>query len=254
MKKTYLTLAVILGIMNTAFSQTTSTGIVSLGTSMSIKIDLDQTNSLVTYTMTGPESKWFAIGLDAQSMIANTDIVRFGTSVLDQHLLGFQPPVTDTKSDLAQISNTTTNGVRTIVATRPFDTGDTEDYQFVSKLDNLNIIWAVGSSASLSNKHANKGFKSLTFTGTLGTQDFATLGDIEVFPNPSKNGMFSVSKNNLVPISKIKIFDTTARLLKSMDASKTNQTNIDISGLSKGIYFMELSNETDKTVKKIVIE
>jgi hypothetical protein len=24
--------------------------------------------------------------------------------------------------------------------------------------------------------------------------------------------------------------------------------------LSKGIYFMELSNETDKTVKKIVIE
>jgi hypothetical protein len=249
----------LLGVISASFGQvSSSTGVVALGTAMTIKIDLDKTNSLVTYTITGPDTKWFAIGLNASSMDAGTDIIRFGTSLLDEHLSGFVPPVIDTKpSSLTQVSNTTATGVRTVVATRPFDTQDIDDYKFVSTLTNLNIIWAVGPSTTLNSKHASRSFTTLQFKATdvLGTEDFATLGAIEVFPNPSKSGVFSVSKNNLVTISKIKVFDNNAKLLKSVNTSKNNLTeNVDLSGMAKGIYFMEISNDNDKTVKKIIVE
>jgi hypothetical protein len=155
---------------------------------------------------------------------------------------------------LTPVSNTTANGIRTLKATRPFNTNDTQDYTFVSTLSNLNIIWAVGLGTDITQEHADRGISAVSFT-SLGIEDFAALGKIDVFPNPSKSGVFSVSKNNLVEISKIKIFDTTAKLLKSLDVAKNNQTeNIDLSGLAKGIYFMELSNDNDKTVKKIIVE
>jgi hypothetical protein len=253
MKKSYL-LAMIVGITTFTFAQTKSTGVVTLGT-MSLKIDMDQTNSLVTYTMSGPSTKWFSVGLNTTSMTTNTDCITFGTALLDQSLPGGHvAPVTDGTNNLTLLTNTVSGTVRTIVATRPFSTGDVKDFTFLSSLTSLNVIWAVGSSTNVANQHQTFGSKALTFTTILGIEDIAFQDKIAIYPNPS-DGIFTISKSNATTISKIKIFDASAKLLKEINPTPNDKENaINLSGFSKGIYFVEIANDESKAVKKIVVK
>jgi hypothetical protein len=258
MKKSYLLLA-LLAVMHSSFAQTKTSGVVSLNTgtnTMSIKIDLDQTNSLATITIVGPSTRWFSIGLNANSMSSNTDCITYSTILLDQSLPGgYNAATTDVTNNLTLVSNTVVGSSRSIVVTRPFNTGDSKDYIFNYNSNSLGIIWAYGQSNSTNTnvQHSNKGTKTVSFT-SLGTDDFKSIDDIIVYPNPS-SGIFTISKNRVIQISKIKIFDTNAKMLKEIDVEGFDTDNtIDVSELSKGIYFMEISNNEDKVVKKIIVE
>ncbi len=253
MKKTLLLLA-IFAITSITFAQQKETVVTTIG-SMTVKINLNQGNSLATFTITGPSDKWLAIGLDTSSMSVNKDIIMYGTSLLDRHFTTsvHDAPTTDLSNNLTLVSDTVLGTTRTLIITRPLNTGDAKDYIFDFSLSSLNIVWGVGPSTIITSKHASKGIKTLTFATTLGTEDFTTLDKISVFPNPS-NGVFSISKNNLTTINKIKVFDTNAKLLKEIATDSNFNNTIDISELSKGIYFMEISNDADQIVKKIIIE
>lgn len=252
MKKTFLLLA-ILATLNILVAQQKTTGTVVLGT-MSLKIDLDQTTSLATYTMRGPSTKWFSVGFGTTSMTPNTDCITYGTSLLDRHIVNsHSAPEDDVINNLTLVSNTVVASNRTVVATRPFNTADTDDFSFAFSLDNLNIIWAVGSSTNVSAQHATFGFTNLTFTPLLGLENFSTLTNLNVYPNPS-NGIFTVSKNSLNKISNIKIFDFNAKLITEVYPINNNQDIlVDLSKLAKGTYFMEVSNGKDKAVRKVII-
>lgn len=251
MKKIYL-LLVMFGTMNTSFAQQKETAVTTIG-SMTVKLLLDQSTSLVTITMTGPSTKWFSIALNTNSMSSNKDCITYGTSLLDQHMgSGHVAPITDTANNLTLVSNTVSGTTRTIVMTRPFITGDTSDYVFDFAITSLNIIWAVGPSTNISSQHSSFGSKTLTFN-TLGIEDFASLDKVIVSPNPS-NSVFTISGNNEIQISKIKIFDINAKLLKEIQPEITNENiAIDLVDLPKGLYFMEISSQEDKTVKKIML-
>lgn len=101
MKKSILTLMLLTaGMFSNA--QTKSTGVVTMGSQMSLKIDLDQTTSTVTMTITGPSTKWFAVGLNATTMSTNTpiDCISYGTALLDRYLNGgHNAPVSDTTNN-----------------------------------------------------------------------------------------------------------------------------------------------------------
>jgi hypothetical protein len=48
------------------------------------------------------------------------------------------------------------------------------------------------------------------------------------------------------------VFDGNAKVLKEINSEITDQNNsVDLTGLTSGMYFMELSNESDQLVKKI---
>lgn len=257
MKRTLFTLF-LAGITTSIFAQTKSSGNVVLSTAtgygLTVKVDLNQSTSVVTITMTGPSDKWFALGLNAYTMSANTDcITSGGTSVLDQYLPGgHNQPITDPTNNLTVSSNTVGGLNRTIVVTRPFNTSDTHDYTFTSALTSLNIIWAIGPSTTLSAQHDIYGSDTLTFT-TLGTDDFSILEQsLKLYPNPSK-GIFKVSRGG-ADLSKIKVFDINGKLVREINSDLNNSDiQIDLSGVGKGIYFLELSNGSDKAVKKIQI-
>lgn len=257
MKKSYLLFAV-LALINLTNAQTKSTGVVSLrtGTDLTtIKIDLNQATSTATLTMVGPSSRWFSVGFNTTSMTSNTDVfTSAGTQVIDQVLPGGQiAPNTDTTNNLTVVSNTVSGTSRTVVVTRPFNTGDSKDYTFNYASNSLNIIWAFGPDTNISNEHDRFGSKALTFT-TLGTEDFNSINDIVVSPNPS-SGIFTISKNSSIQISKVKIFDTNAKMLKEINVERFDTNNtINLSELSKGMYFMEISSKEDKVVKKVMIE
>jgi Secretion system C-terminal sorting domain len=273
MKKTYVILAFIFGMITTSFSQMKTSGDIILTPDLTVKIDLNQTTNLATLTTKSKDGNWFGVGFSNSTFTPGSGmppsidcvVLRTPTTLSDSRTrtTGRGNPDIDTAPESENwmvTSNTVTSDIRTIVATRPFSTLDVNDYVFDFNASTVNLIWAhtaPGSTAPATVQYheTNRGYAVANFSTTLGTDDFATLGAIEVLPNPSKNGMFSVSRNNLVSISKIKIFDTTAKLLKSQDVSRTNQSeNVDLTGMAKGIYFMELSNDNDKTVKKIIIE
>jgi Secretion system C-terminal sorting domain/DOMON domain len=253
MKKTYL-LMLCFGIMLFANAQQKETALTTIG-GMKVKINLNSATSLATITMVGPSTKWISIGLGTSSMSVNKDVNTYGTSLLDQYFTtsGHVVPTTDATNNLTLVSNTVTGTSRTVIYTRPFNTGDAKDYAFVYTITSLNIVWGIGPSTTVTSEHSTFGSKTLTFSTVLGVEDYTTLSDISVYPNPS-NGVFTIAKNSLTPVTKISIYDMNAKLLKVISTEITDQNNtIDLTELSKGMYFMELANEADQVVKKIVI-
>lgn len=88
------------------------------------------------------------------------------------------------------------------------------------------------------------------------TTDIAALEDIkelQIFPNPS-NGHFQLNISNISAAKPtIEIYNTTGQ--KVYAATITEQQNeIDISGLSKGIYFVKINDGAKIYSKKIIVQ
>lgn len=254
MKKLYIAIALLVGI-NVSMAQTKSSGTVSLGGLMTLKIDKNSTTSTVTVTLTGPLNKWFGIGFNAfGAMTNNTDCIYYSSSLVDSVITGQSAPTTDTdnSNNWTISSDTTTGTTRTLVLTRGF-VGGTGDYPFVYNDNTLNVIWAYGPGLGMSqHSGAARGSSSLGFT--LGVEDFTSLEKITIAPNPS-NGIVTLTKNYQTTISKVTVFDSNGKVVKVVDSELSlDAIQINLSDFSKGVYFLEISNKIDKVVRKIVIE
>ena len=117
---------------------------------------------------------WVALGLDPEKMMQGADMV-FGwvsggtTTVLDQYATGtFGPHPDDTTlggtMDVLSSAGTEKQGITTIEYSRKRVTGDTYDKP-VPASGNLKIIWAVGSSDSIS-PHARRGTATIRVVPT----------------------------------------------------------------------------------------
>lgn len=250
MRKIYLAIALLVGL-NVSNAQTKSSGIITLNSLMTLKIDKNLTSSSVILTLTGPSDKWFGVGFNAFAAMTNgTDCLYYSSSLVDSKITGQSTPTTDATNEWAISSNTVSGTTRTLVLTRNF-VGGTGDYTFAYNDNSLNMIWAYGSGLTMS-QHAIRGSTALGFT--LGIEDFASLDKISIAPNPS-NGIVTISKNNQTTISKVTVFDINAKVLKVIDSEfNLEAIQIDLSKFSKGVYFVEISNDTDKVVRKIIKE
>ena len=171
----------ILGFSYLSLAQSFTTGVVNLsstpGLAMSVKLDI---GSNVTMTLVGPSGRWFALGFGAENMEAETDVVGVhsaGTlSNFDAKLIGYAAPVADALQNWTITSNQVVSGVRTIVATRPLDTGDANDYTFSAEEGSLSLIWARGSSNSFTYGYhggSNRGVENATFTPLVSSSPLA---------------------------------------------------------------------------------
>ena len=250
MKKLYFAIALLVGL-NVSMAQTKSTGVVTLNSSMSLQIDMNSATSTVTVRLTGPSDRWFAIGFNATSMSNGTDCLYYSTSLVDSVLTGQSSPTTDASNEWTVVSNDLLSGtIRSLVLTRNF-AGGTGDYTFDYNINSLNIIWAFGSGTAMTG-HVSRGSSNLGFT--LGVDDFSSLDNITIAPNPS-NGIFNITKNIQTSISKVTVFDINGKVLKVIDSELSlDSIQMNLSDFSKGVYFVEISNDFDKVVRKIIIE
>jgi len=74
--------------------------------------------------------------------------------------------------------------------------------------------------------------------------------DINLYPNPSKGGIFNIE--NLANNSHIIVFDITGKAVYQAQTVNTNNAVIDLSYLTKGVYQMQI-NSTDKKITKSII-
>jgi hypothetical protein len=76
---------------------------------------------------------------------------------------------------------------------------------------------------------------------TLGTDTFEVNGEIYLYPNPATN-YFTL--NNAV--SKVEIYSATGQLVKSFNASQSNDNKYSISDLDSGMYVVKALNENNQ--------
>jgi len=89
----------------------------------------------------------------------------------------------------------------------------------------------------------------LTVEEELANEDFNFNSGLSIYPNPSNNIINIDSKNEL--LNTINLYDISGKLLIEKNDVSTNNLVIDISILSKGIYFITLNNSVTKKIIKL---
>ncbi len=113
------------------------------------------------------------------------------------------------------------------------DAGPNEEFQ-------LTIINGGGDTAIYGN-------------AALSIQD-NTFSQFTLFPNPAKNELFLNSKNTTGNL-KLKIFNIEGKLLSTQTVAIQDQTSIDVSNLSSGMYFLNIEDENgSKAIKRFLKE
>jgi len=83
---------------------------------------------------------------------------------------------------------------------------------------------------------------------TTNINSLAIVDKIVVYPNPAHNKLF-IKINEQEKIATIKLYSITGKLIKEF----SNQNNtLDISKISNGIYFLEITTNNKKTIQKII--
>ena len=227
---------------------------------VTIQLDIDNDQSEVTMTFTGPEDRWYGVGFDVGSsrMLPDKDCVYISSgNLFDAKIVGFQAPEDDNammaEDDWTVTSNTIDNGQRTVIAKRGLDTGDPDDYVFPPTIESLGLIYAHGRSAGateidLHNGAANAGQVVADFT-VLDVKDIdASL--FRIFPNPVANKINvqfeEPTSGNLI------IMDYLGKVVQTEILEAITSKAIVVDNLSRGVYLAHFETAKGTTTKKFI--
>jgi hypothetical protein len=249
MKKKLLTMF-LLCVATFSFAQFTTGTVTLTGSTRTLKIDTNATT--VTMTLTGTSTHWLGIGFDGFSMAEVSDMFIWNATADRDYIApgGHMQPSPDAAGSQSWtiVSDTVSGTTRTVVATRSLVSSG--DYTFLNNNSSINIIFSEGSSTTLG-YHGNNPHAPQTLTRTqLGVEDFS-LNASQVYPNPSNGNFTIISKTTLQNVA---VYSQTGAFVKTIQMNDSYTNEINISGLAKGVYLLELKNETDKSWKKIILQ
>jgi len=77
---------------------------------------------------------------------------------------------------------------------------------------------------------------------------------VTVYPNPSKNGKFSIRTGELHNISNISIHNITGKKISLLPkkSSQNNTYTLDLTNFAKGIYFIKVESDSASVTSKII--
>ncbi|WP_452599883.1 T9SS type A sorting domain-containing protein [Pontimicrobium sp. MEBiC01747] len=258
-KITFLLLFLTANIM---LAQTWTTGQVTLdaGDNYSVQFDINVGTNTVTMTMIGNQNVWLAVGPGIA-----TNSPSGGMGALDDDAIVFNsaglqdrnmpsgtgtPPLDNAGSPIDEWTlvsndlNTPSAGIRTVVATRAIDTGDSEDFVFPTSAQALPILWAHGNGTTTFGYHgfSNKG--GVTANITLSTPEFESeIREFSIYPNPSSSTM-NIGLPALVEGLKVEVYDILGKKVYS-DNISTLSTSVDVSQWNSGMFLVKLSSVED---------
>lgn len=235
------------------FSQSKSTGVITLESNITANFTLNNATSKVTLILTGPLDRWFGLGLGVQSgfNMSDGDVLVYTTSLTDRNFVGKQEPAIDTQ-DWTLISDIPASGIRTLTLERALTNSDVNnDLQLpYDTTTSINLVGVRSASVNtgLSSNHVY-GFNTASFN-LLGVEDLS-LNAVSIYPNPVSGDLFIQAKTNL---SKVNLYSQTGSLIKSVNVlNNSNQARIDVNGVQSGVYLLELQNDSVKSWKKVII-
>jgi len=232
-----------------SFAQNWSTGVITFNGNYSGQVDVTPTT--VTLTLIGPDDRWLGMGFGVTCMTSgNDDVVIFdGTNLTDRNYIGIGvQPAVDFSQDWTIISNTTSVGTRTLIATRARDTGDSNDFVFPAAAGGINFVWAYRGSAgfSITSHSGNRG----SVSASLGIDDFKSHFNFKIFPNPVTTE-FKVDLPNSIESANIDVFDILGKQIYSMVITSFNSV-VEVSNWDNGTYLVRVSSGEYSQTKRII--
>lgn len=94
------------------------------------------------------------------------------------------------------------------------------------------------------------GIDALSVDRTLSTDDFFAK-NFSVYPNPSTGILNLASKNNTA-INTIQLTDLNGRVVRNINANSVSETQINISDLTSGLYFLNVQTDSGSGTTKVV--
>lgn len=212
MRKITLVFAFFLFLISQA--QTFSSGNLTLSNSngLNYQVEIETNASAVTLTFTVPADRWFGLGLGVSSMSGGGDVLIFdGSNLTDRTFVGNSLPTLDNNQTWTVSSNTVVGNVRTLVANRNLDSGQSVNYEFTNSAGPINLVWAMGTSSSFSLQYhgSNRGATIATMTqneepapviSMIG--DFNSWSDLNM--NTTDNVNFTLSAFTFVSSGSVK--------------------------------------------------
>lgn len=127
----------------------------------------------------------------------------------------------------------------------------TYNYSLVDLNAEQNVIFRIvfQSDESVTNEGAI--IDDFVINGTLATDSF-DLNTVTIYPNPS-NGIFNIISGN-TPIEKIEVYDVSGKIIAIENNLQINNNSsvLNLSHLSSGLYFVRITSDNQKTVKRII--
>ena len=246
MKK--ITLLFYLLLFCNSFSQSTTTGEFTLTPGFTVQFDYDDTNQEVTMNLKGPSDVWLGVGMNAQSMdYPNADVIIYSSSGLKDYYLDGDnaPPSLDT-NNWTLLSNNVIAGERTIVASRPSNTGESTDYNFTSFVGSIPIIWAKGSNLSFG-YHSGRGTAILPFV--LSTNDVVQKS-FKVYPNPTVDELNFEFPDN-VQSANVQVYNILGKQITQTQLKRT-VPKLDTNAWASGMYVVQIITEDAVQTKRII--
>lgn len=106
---------------------------------------------------------------------------------------------------------------------------------------------AIGTLRSKSLNGFFSGFVRIYDISNLSSNDFV-LENFNIYPNPTSD-VLNINLENNLTLEKVTIYNNAGQVVKEV-----KEATVDVSTLSEGIYFVEVTTNQGKAVKKIIVK
>lgn len=125
----------------------------------------------------------------------------------------------------------------------------TYSYPLTALNSETNVIFRIVFHSDGSVNQLGANVDDFIITGVLSNDSFE-MNQVSIFPNPSK-GLFTISLGDTIS-NKIEVYDLTGKVILSKFENFQNQTSIDLTNASDGVYFVKIVTENSEIVKRII--
>lgn len=192
-------------------------------------------------TVATPVYKYYTTSNGGTTWSSNTGTTFTGTRRILTYIPGTTTIVATSQSAPVGTSMSTNNGA-TWTNLEPAGI----DQRGASSFVNASTGWCAGFSDG--DPFGTVGIFKLS--GPLGIDNAATVAKFKVYPNPTTSNV-TIAANLDVDSFNLSVTDLTGKILMTKSLNGIENT-VDISNLSSGAYFFELSSNTKKEVVKIL--
>lgn len=89
------------------------------------------------------------------------------------------------------------------------------------------------------------------YTGTVLKTSTFEAGNLSVYPNPV-NDIITITDKGNTSFNSISITDINGRTIKAVETGNVSEFQMNLSDLNAGVYFLNISSESGKAVKKFI--
>lgn len=94
---------------------------------------------------------------------------------------------------------------------------------------------------------------TITFVNCAGLDDLGRQLGIEVYPNPSSGKIF-IRHSKVLESLHVKLLNVNGTLVRAWESGQDETTELDLSGLSKGVYMLNFTTDKGSETRKIILQ